>query len=116
MKHEPRIGGAITRAWPGAEIMPPKNTVVHPARSWPQAVMLRDNGTTAVADVQLRHGSAHSLLHHFLAGQNRGQFLPQGLRKRKMRFLEEQDPVQVVRQIEHVTPGLLKLKIVNLRT
>jgi len=114
MKHEPGIGGAVSRARPGAEIMPPKNTVVHPARSWPQAVMLRDNGTTAVADVQLRHGSAHSLLHHFLAGQNRGQFLSQGLRKRKMRFLAEQDPVQVVRQIEHVPPGLVTLRMVTI--
>ena len=73
-KHESGIGSTISRAWSGAEIMPPKNTGVRPARSWQQAVVLRDNGTMAVADVQFCHGSAHSLLHHFLAGQNRGQF------------------------------------------
>ena len=96
MTHEPGIGGAVSRAWPGAEIMPPKNTGVPPARSWQQAVVLRDNGTMAVADVQLCHGSAHSLLHHFVAGQNRGQFLSEGLRERKMRFFAEHGPVQVV--------------------
>jgi hypothetical protein len=52
--------------------MPAKKTGVRPARSWQQAVVLRDDRTMAVADIQLCHGSAHSLLHHFLAGQNRG--------------------------------------------
>jgi hypothetical protein len=50
----------------------------------------------AVADVQLCHGSAHSLLHHFLASQDRGQFLSDGLRERKMQFLAEQGPVQMI--------------------
>src|SRR4029450_3791588 len=113
MKHEPGIGGAVSRAWPGAEIMPPKNTGVRPARSWQQAVVLRDDGAMAVADVQLCHGSAHSLLHHFLASQNRGQFLSDGLRERKMRFLAEQGPVQMVRQTEHVPPGLVALRMVT---
>ena len=95
MTHEPGIGGAVSRAWPGAEIMPPKNTGVRAARSWQQAVVLRDDRTMAVADVQLCHCSAHSLLYHFLAGQDRGQFLSQGLRERKMRFLAEHGPVQM---------------------
>ena len=89
MNHEPGVGGAVSRARPGAEIVPPKNTGVRPTRSWQQAVVLRDNGTMAVADVQLCHGSAHSLLYHFLAGQNRGQFLSHRLRERKMQFLAE---------------------------
>src|SRR5262245_10830553 len=114
MKHQPGIGGAISRAWPGAEIMPPENAGVRPARSRQQAVVLRDDGTMAVADVQLCHRSAHSLLHHFLAGQNRSQFLSQGLRERKMRFLAEQSPVQVVCQIEHVPPGLVTLRMVTI--
>src|SRR4029450_12604061 len=115
MKHEPGIRSAVSRAWPGAEIMPPKNTGVRPARSWQQAaVVLRDDGTTAVADVELCHRSAHSLLYHLLAGQNRGQFLSQGLRERKMRFLAKQGPMQVVRQIEHVPPGLVTLRMVTI--
>jgi hypothetical protein len=77
-------------------------------------VVLRDNGTMAVADVQFCHGSAHPLLHHFLAGQNRGQFLSQGLRERKMRFLVEQGPVQMVRQIKHVPPGPVTLRMVTI--
>src|SRR5262249_55486248 len=92
--------------------MPHKNTGMRPARSWQQAVVLRDNGTMAVADVQFCHGSAHSLLHHFLAGQNRGQFLSQGLRERKMRFLAEHGAVQMICQIEHVPPGLVTLRMV----
>src|SRR5215831_14837127 len=107
-KHESGIGSTISRAWSGAEIMPPQNTGVRPARFWQQAVVLRDNGTMAVADVQFCHGSAHSLLHHFLAGQNRGQFLSQGLRERKMRFLAEHGPVQMICQIEHVPPASLR--------
>src|SRR4029450_6487708 len=68
----------------------------------------------AVADIHLSHGSAHSLLHHFLAGQNPGQFLSQGLRERKMRSLAEQGPVQMVCQIEHVPPGLVTLRMVTI--
>ena len=74
--------------------------------------VLRDNGTMAVADVEFCHGSAHSLLHHFLAGQYRGQFLSQGPRERKMRFLAEHGPVQMVCQIEHVPPNLVTLRMV----
>ena len=96
MKHEPGIGGAVSCAWPGAEIMPAKNTGVRSVKSWQEAVVFRDDGAMAVADVQLCHGSAHSLLHHFLAGQNPGQFLPDALRERKMRFLAQRDPVQMV--------------------
>ena len=96
MKHEPGIDGAVSRAWPGAEIMPAKNTGVRPVKSRQEAVVLRDDGAMAVADVQLRHGSAHSLLHHFLAGQDRGQFLPDALRERKMRVLAQRGPVQMV--------------------
>src|SRR5262249_60230815 len=98
----------------GAEIMPSKKPGGRPARSSQQAVVLRDDGTMAVADVQLCHGSAHSLLHHFLAGQNRGQFLSEGLRERKMRFLAEQDAVQMVCQTEHVLPGLVTLRVVTI--
>ena len=90
--------------------MPPKKTGVRPARSWQKAVVLRNNGTMAVADVQLCHGSAHSLLHHFLAGENRGQFLSEGLRERKMRFFAEHGPVQM----EHVPPGLVALRMVTI--
>ena len=96
MKHEPGIDGAVSRAWPGAEIMPPKNTGVRFVKSWQEAVVLCDDGAMAVADVQLCHGSAHSLLHHFLAGQIRGQLLSEALRERKMRFLAERGPVQMV--------------------
>src|SRR5438874_2125248 len=94
--------------------MPPKNTGVLPARSWQQAVVLRNNGTMAVADVQFCHGSAHPLLHHFLARKNGGQFSSQGLRQRKTRFLAEQGPVQMVRQIKHVPPGLVTLRMVTI--
>src|SRR4029077_13770751 len=114
MKHEPGIGGAVTRAWPGAEIMPPKNTGVRLARSCQQAVVLRNDGTMVVADVQFSHGSAHSLLHHFLARENGGQFSSEGLRQRKMRFLTEQSPVQMVCQVEHVPPGLVTLGMVTI--
>src|SRR5215813_12034274 len=76
--------------------------------------MLRDDGAVAVADVQLCHGSAHSLLHHFLASQNCGQLLSDGLRERKMRFLAEQGAVQMVRQTEHVPPGLVTLRMVTI--
>jgi hypothetical protein len=76
--------------------MPSKNTGVRPARSWQQAVMLRDNRTMPVANVQFCHGSAHALLHHFLAGQNRGHFLSQSFGERKMRFLAKHGPVQMV--------------------
>jgi hypothetical protein len=68
----------------------------------------------AVADVQFCHGSAHPLLHHFLARQNHGQFLSEGLRERKMRFLAEQDPVQMVCQSEHFPPGLVTLRMVTI--
>ena len=94
--HEPGIGGAVSCAWPGAEIMPAKNTGVRFVKTRQEAVVFRDDGAMAVADVQLCHGSAHSLLHHFLAGQNPGQFLPDRLRERKMRFLAQRDPVQMV--------------------
>src|SRR6266536_2143913 len=113
-KHESGIGGAVSRAWSGAEIMPPEKTGVRPARSRQQAVVLRDNGTMAVADVQLCHGSAHPLLHHFLARQNGRQFLSEGLRERKMRFLAEHGPVQMVCQAEHVAPGLVTLRMVTI--
>src|SRR5262245_55506893 len=76
--------------------------------------MLRDDGAAAVADVQLCHGSAHSLLHHFLASQNCGQLFSDGLRERKMRFLAEQGAVQMVRQTEHVPPGLVTLRMVTI--
>ena len=85
MKHEPGIDGAISRAWPGAKIMPPKNTGVRLVKSRQEAVVLRDDGAVAVADFQLGHGSAHSLLHHILAGEDRGQCLPDGLRQGKAR-------------------------------
>ena len=75
--------------------------------------MLRDDGAVAVADIQLRHGSAHSLLHHLLVGQDRGQFLPDGLRKRQMQVLAQHGPVQMVRQAEHVPPGLVTLRMVT---
>jgi len=114
MKHEPGIDGAVSRAWPGAEIMPPMDTGVRPVKSWQQVVVLRDDGAMAVADVQFCYGSAHPLLHHFLAGQNRGQFLSQGLRERKMRFLAEHGPVQMICQIEHVPPGLVTLRMVTI--
>src|SRR5262245_44087802 len=113
-KHESGIGTTISRAWSGAEIMPPENTGVRPARSWQQAVVLRDNGTMAVADVQFCHGSAHPLLHHFLARQNGGQFSSEGLRERKMRFLAAHRPVQMVCQVEHVPPGLVTLRMVTI--
>src|SRR5438132_7893518 len=113
-KHDSGIGTTISRAWSEAEIMPPKNTGVCPARSWQQAVVLRDNGTMAVADVQFCHGSAHSLLRHFLARQNRGQFLSDGLRERKVRFLAEHGPVQMVCQIEHVPPGPVTLRMITI--
>jgi hypothetical protein len=87
---------------------------VRPAKSWQQAVVLRDNGTMAVSDVQFCHGSAHPLLHYFLTGQNRGQFLSEGLRERKLRFLAEQGPVQMVCQTEHVPPGLMTLRMVTI--
>src|SRR5262245_31696322 len=107
MKHEPGdIDGAVSRAWPGAEIIPPRNTGVRLVRSWREAVVLSDDGTMAVADVQLCHGSAHSLLHHVLAGQIRGQFLSEAVRERKMRFFAKHGRVQIVGQTEHVTPGL----------
>src|SRR5262249_10187066 len=105
---------AISRAWSGAEIMPPKKTGVRPARSWQQAVVLRDNGTMAVADVQFCHGSAHPLLHHFFARQNRSQLLLKGLRERKMRLLAEHGPVQMVCQIKHVLPDLVTLRMVTI--
>ena len=76
--------------------MPPKNTGVRFVKTRQEAVVFRDDGAMAVADVQFCHGSAHSLLHHFLAGENRGQFLSDGLRERKMRFLAEHGPVQMV--------------------
>src|SRR5262245_54387668 len=114
MKHEPGIGGTVSRAWSGAETMPPKNTGVRPASSWQQAVVLGDDGTMAVADVQLCHGSTHSLLHHFLARQNRGQFLSEGLRERKMRLLAEHGPVQMVCEIEHVPPSPITLRMVTI--
>jgi hypothetical protein len=82
MKHERRIDGAVSRAWPGAEIMPAKNTGVRPVKTWQEAVVFGDDGAVAVADVQLCHGSAHSLLHHFLIGQNRGQPLPDAIGER----------------------------------
>ena len=96
MKHEPGIDGAVSRAGPGAKIMPAKNTGVRFVMSWQEAVVLRDDGAVAVADVQLGHGSAHSLLHHFLAGQDRGQFLSDALRERKVRVLAQHGPVQMV--------------------
>ena len=96
MKHEPGIDGAVSRAWPGAEIMPPMDTGVRPVKSWQQVVVLRDDGAMAVADVQLCHGSAHSLLHHFLVGQNPGQFLPDALRERKMQLFTKRNPVQMI--------------------
>jgi hypothetical protein len=113
-KHESGIGGAVSRAGSGAKIMPPKKVDVCAARSWQQAVVLRDNGTMAVADIQFCHSSAHPLLHHFLAGQNHGQFLSQGLRDRKMQFLAEQGPVQMVGQIKHLLPGLVTLRVITI--
>ena len=77
-------------------------------------MVLRDNGTMAVADVQFCHGSAHSLLHHFLARQNGGQFSSEGLRERKMRLLADHGPVQMVCQVEHVPPGLVTLGMVTI--
>jgi hypothetical protein len=68
----------------------------------------------AVADVQFCHGSAHPLLHHFLAGQNGGQFSSEGLRERKMRFLAEHRPVQMVCQVEHLPPDLVTLRMVTI--
>ena len=96
MKHEPGIDGAVSRAWPGAEIMPPKNAGVRFVKFWQEAVVLCDDGAMAVADVQLCHSSAHSLLHHFLAGQIPGQLSSEALRERKMRILAERGPVQMV--------------------
>jgi len=96
MKHEPGIDGAVSRAWPGAEFMPPMDTGVRPVKSWQEVVVLRDDGAMAVADVQLCHGSAHSLLHHFLVGQNPGQFLSDALRERKMQLLTKRNPVQMI--------------------
>src|SRR5262249_21779750 len=92
----------------------PRTLACAPRDPWQQAVMLRDNGTMAVAGVQFCHGSAHSLLHHFFAGPNRGPFLSQGLRERKMRFLAEHGPVQMVCQMEHVPPGLVTLRMVTI--
>src|SRR5262245_12189264 len=94
--------------------MPPKKTDVRPARSWQQAVVRREHGTMAVDDVQCCHWSAHPLLHHFVAGLNRGQFLSEGLREREMRLLAEHGPVQMVRQIKHVRPGVVPLGMVTL--
>ena len=96
MKHEPGIDGAVSRAWPGAEIMPPKNAGVRFMKFWQEAVVLCDDGAMAVADVKLCHSSAHSLLHHFLVGQNPGQFLPDVLRERKMQLFTKRNPVQMI--------------------
>ncbi len=81
MKHERRVDGAVARAWSCAEIMPAQNAGVRPVGSRQEVVVLADDGTVAVADVQFRHGAAHPLLHHFLIGQNRGQSLPDALRQ-----------------------------------
>ena len=96
MKHEAGIDGAVSRAWSGAEIVPPMDTGVRPVKSWQDVVVLCDDGAMAVADVQLCHSSAHSLLHHFLAGQIPGQLSSEALRERKMRILAERGPVQMV--------------------
>ena len=113
MKHEPGIDGAVSGAWPGAEIVPAKDTGACPVRSRQEMVVLGDDGAVAVTDVQLRHGPAHALLHHFLVGQNRGQSLPDALRQRKVQLLAQRDPVQMVRQAEHVLTGLVALGIVT---
>ena len=112
MQHEPGIGARSPRV-AGAEIMPPKNTGMRPARSWPQAMMLRDNGTTAVADVQLRHGSAHSLLHHFCPARTVANFCRR-VSEAKDAVPRGAGPVQVVCQIEHVPPGLVTLRMVTI--
>src|SRR5438445_11054612 len=93
--------------------MPPEKTGVRPARSRQQAVVLRDNGTMTVADVQLCHGSAHPLLHHFLARQNGRQFLSEGLRERKMRFRAEPGSVHIACQADHVPPALVALRMLT---
>ena len=51
INHEPGIDGAVSRAWPGAKIMPPKNTGVRFVKTWQEAVVFRDDGAMAVADV-----------------------------------------------------------------
>ena len=93
----------------------PRTLACAPSRSRQEAVVLGDDGAVAVADVQLRHGPAHALLHHFLAGQNRSQSLPDALRQRKVQVLAQRDPVQMVRQAEHVPPGLVTLGYGNCR-
>src|SRR5262249_51381136 len=110
---ESGIGSTITPSWSGAEIMPPKNTGVRLARSRQQPVVLRDNGTMAVTDVQFCHRSAHPLLHHFFARQNPGPFLSHGLPERRMLIVEE-GPVQMVCQIKHVPIGLVTLRMVTI--
>ena len=75
-------------------------------------MVLGDDGAVPIADVQLRHGPAHALLHHFLVGQNVGQPLPDAVRERKVLLLAQRDPVQMVRQAEHVLPGLVALGMV----
>src|SRR5262249_6576853 len=106
--------GAVSRARPCAEIIPAENTGVCPVESRHEAVVLGDDGAMAVADVQICHGPAPSLLHHFLANQNRGQVLSDGLRGRQKPVLAEQGPVQVVAQTEHVPPGLVTLRMVTI--
>ncbi|MBY0318196.1 MAG: hypothetical protein K2X72_05685 [Reyranella sp.] len=112
MKHERGIDGAVAGARPGAEIMPAENAGMRSVGARQEVVVLGDDGAVAVADVQFRHGSAHALLHHFLAGQDLGQSLPDALRQRKMQLLAQRDPVQVVRQAEHVLTGLVALWLV----
>jgi hypothetical protein len=58
-------------------------------------MVLGDDGAVPIADVQLRHGPAHALLHHFLVGQNVGQPLPDAVRERKVLLLAQRDPVPV---------------------
>jgi hypothetical protein len=76
-------------------------------------MVLRDNGAMAVANIQFCHGSAHPLLHHFLARQDNRQFLSEGLRERRVRSLAEHGPVQMICQVEHVPPGLMALWMVT---
>jgi hypothetical protein len=66
----------------------------------------------AVADVQFCHGSAHPLLHHFLASQNRGQFLSEGLRERKMR-LSRLRRTRLIVAPRAYWKGYLKLSLVS---
>src|SRR5262249_20068645 len=65
------------------------------------------------AEFELAQALRQVLVAPRFPARTRGQFLSQGLRERKMWFLAEQAPVQMVCQIKHLLPGLVTLGVIT---